>query len=203
MKRLIAAIFCLSVSSAFADDVADLEGLLKPLQTLEGGFQQKVKDRNGEVIQATEGRFAIRRPGFFFWESQDPHAQVIVGTPAELWVYDPDLEQATVRQKGAYADYNPSDLLSGDVSGLGEKFEVSQQKNKSDTHFTLKPKSNSAQYQQVHLHFKGKRPVAFAFSDQLNQSTEVTFSSLKLNRDLDEALFQFSPPPGTDVLVDE
>lgn len=203
MKRLYCLVACLTAPIAFADDVADLKQMLEPISTLKGEFSQSVKDKNGELIQATEGDFAIQRPGYFRWESAEPYPQLIVGTPEKLWVYDPDLEQATVREKQPYGQFNPSELLSGQVKGLAEQFEVNKRSEKAETLFILTPKKAHPQYQTIELRFEGGEPTSFRFSDQLNQSTEVRFNEVQVNESLQSSLFDFIPPKGTDVLVDE
>src|SRR5690606_21369700 len=127
-------------SLAHASDVDELKRRLEKVDTLEGQFTQTVRDKQGQVIQSGEGEVSIKRPGFFYWENKDPFAQIIVGNPQKLWVYDPDLEQVTVqKQDDTTGVYNPSRLLSGDLSGLEAAFNVKITTDSTGARFALTP----------------------------------------------------------------
>jgi outer membrane lipoprotein carrier protein len=40
-------------------------------------------------------------------------------------------------------------------------------------------------------------------TDNFGQLTDITFSELELNPQIDPGLFNFSPPEGLDVIIDE
>lgn len=203
MKKLIAILLCVT-SLAHANGVDELKSRLDKVETLQGEFTQVVKDKEGQVIQSGEGEFSIKRPGFFYWENKDPFAQIIVGNPQKLWIYDPDLEQVTVqKQDDADGVYNPSRLLSGDLSGLEKSFNVTLTKNRNGARFVLTPQDAQAQYERIILQFDKVAPVSFAFSDRLNQVTEVRFTKREVNRPVKQSRFEFVPPSGTDVVVNE
>ncbi len=203
MRKIIAMLFCLT-SMAHASSVDELKKRLEKVDTLEGEFTQRVKDSQGQVIQSGGGEFSIKRPGYFYWETRDPFAQIIVGNPQKLWVYDPDLEQVTV-QKQNVSDgvYNPSRLLSGDLSGLDTSFNVTATVDPAGARFTLTPKNAQAQYEDIVLQFDQVAPVSFTFSDRLHQVTEIRFTRRDVNRPVKQSRFEFEPPAGTDIVVNE
>lgn len=203
MKKIIAMLCCLT-SVAHAGGVDELKKRLDNVDTLEGEFTQTVKDNQGQVIQSGGGEFSIKRPGYFYWENRDPFAQVIVGNPQKLWVYDPDLEQVTVqKQDSSDGVYNPSRLLSGDLSGLDASFNVIATTDSAGARFTLTPKGAQAQYESIVLQFDRVAPVSFTFSDRLHQVTEVRFTRRDVNRPVKQSRFEFEPPAGTDIVVNE
>lgn len=203
MKKII-AIICCWTSLAHANGVDELKSRLDKVETLQGEFTQIVKDKQGQVIQSGVGAFFIKRPGYFYWENKDPFAQIIVGNPQKLWIYDPDLEQVTVqKQEDTEGVYNPSRLLSGDLSGLETSFNVKITSDRTETRFALTPKDAQAQYESIVLQFDQIAPISFAFSDRLDQVTEVRFTKREVNRPVEQSRFEFVPPSGTDIVVNE
>ncbi len=190
-------------SLAQANSASELKVALQSIDTLQGAFSQTVKDKHGKTLQASDGEFSIKRPGYFYWETGEPYPQTIVGNPEKLWIYDPDLEQVTIRPQVSQGQFNPSRLLSGDVSGLEKSFKIEEAKRKGTQVFTLRPLEANAQYREIELRFDKTAPTSFTFSDKLNQVTEVVFTRREVNTPVNSAKFDFSPPEGTDIITDE
>lgn len=189
---------------AFADDLVALRSLLDPVEDLSGEFTQTIVNKEGELVQKSSGTFSLKRPGYFLWKSAEPFPQTVVGSPTQLWVYDPDLEQATVRENNIHDNNSPVNILTGDVDALKTAFDVAKETAKSTTDFILTPKKlDEANYESVLVRFKGEQLDAIHFTDKLAQTTAVQFAALKQNAKLDKQLFEFVPPPGTDVISDQ
>lgn len=188
--------------AAAPESAARLQTLLGELQTLRGRFDQTLTSPAGEELQRSDGEFAIKRPGYFYWRAGEPAPQTIVGTPDKLWVYDPDLEQATLRAQNPYSEFNPSQLLSGNADSLAEQFTVEHSRSKGIDNYVLTPRAADSHYQYIRLSFKGKRPRAMAFADKLNQVTAIEFAKVSYNKPVADEAFAFEPPEGTDIVVD-
>lgn len=200
----LAYVLSLSAVAASADDLAELRELLDPVQNLAGEFSQTIVDKSGKTLQQSTGKFSLKRPGYFYWESQEPFPQTIVGSPDKLWVYDPDLEQATVREQNLNDSRSPVAILTGDVDTLRNTFNVSKAPASPHTEFVLRPKqAGEANYEQVAVVFQNEALQAIRFTDKLQQTTSVQFSGLTQNGPLDATLFEFVPPPGTDIVSDQ
>src|SRR5690606_25502209 len=70
------------------------------LQGLEGRFTQQVSDPNGRITETSSGTVAVSAPRLFRWQYVKPFEQLIVADGRKLWIYEPDLEQVTVRAQG-------------------------------------------------------------------------------------------------------
>lgn len=204
MKQLILGLglsFCAACVWA-AEPAQELKALLDDIESLQGEFTQTVKDQQGEVMQNSQGSFAVQRPGYFLWESAQPFAQTIIATPQTVWIYDPDLEQAT-RRRATQETGNPAALLSGELRDLESEFGVERSERESGVSFTLKPRQKDAQYREIVLHFEAGALTGLNFSDPLQQTTQIDFVELNTNPELDESVFVFEPPEGTDIIIDE
>ena len=85
------------IASFAADSIARVDAYLATLSTLTADFVQVVQDKQGQVTERAAGTLSISRPNRFRWDYQQPYVQTIVADGKKLWLYDPDLEQVTVR----------------------------------------------------------------------------------------------------------
>src|SRR3546814_12261893 len=68
---------------------------------------QTVYDVNGKLKETSSGRVALSAPRLFRWEYVKPYEQLVIADGSKVWVYDPDLAQATVRPQGAEEQNSP------------------------------------------------------------------------------------------------
>ena len=55
-------------------------------------------------------------------------------------------------------------------------------------------------FQRIALEFSGSELVALDLADSFGQDTRVEFTDTRVNSSLDPLLFDFEPPPGTDII---
>ncbi|TWQ60431.1 outer membrane lipoprotein chaperone LolA, partial [Xanthomonas vasicola] len=93
---------------------------------LDGQFSQRVTDANGKVKENSSGRVALATPRQFRWEYAKPYKQLIVADGKKVWVFDPDLEQVTVRAQGSEEQNSPLVALINPAL-LDKKYDVSEE----------------------------------------------------------------------------
>lgn len=182
------------------DAVDDLKQRLAPLTTLSARFVQTVYAADGHELQATSGDMKLARPGKVRWISAPPFEQWVVADGETLWVYDPDLQQVSVRPFLGDVGNTPAVLFIGGIGELERQFSVARKASGATLSYTLKPLAADSRYTELTLSFSGEIPTAMVLRDSLGQRTEMTFAKVVLNAPVDAALFHFDPPPGTDVL---
>lgn len=190
-------------SAAEAVAPAQLRAFLAETVTLEAEFSQVLLEADSDRSERSAGRFYLHRPMRFRWDYREPAPQLVVADGEHLWLFDPDLEQATVRRMDDGLSSTPAMLLSG--SGrLEDSFRVGAAYREDGVDWVeLAPLVASADFDAVRVGFEGGKLAAMELRDALGQTTLIRFSALRLNPSLDPALFQFVPPPGVDVLRDE
>lgn len=201
MKLFLALLFCAPLI-AFADAAQGLKNRLDAIQSLRGHFTQTLTDKSGANLQASSGEFALQRPGYFLWQSAAPYEQTVIGTPEKVWIYDPDLEQVTIRRAEQQGDKSPARLLSGDLSELRSSYDVSTTADDKNA-YHLVPRSSDSPYRYIEFAFNGDKLVALHFQDKLDQKTQIRFEQLQVNPSIPAGTFVFTAPDGTDVIVDE
>ena len=185
-------------------DIELFKARLDSIQSLSGDFQQSIVDNTGQAIQEdSTGTFTIKRPGYFLWESKEPFSQVVVGTPEETKIYDPDLEQLTIYSKGTSDPNNPANLLTGNVSSLKATFNIKHIQQSGLEQFELIPIDSGETYAKIMFEFSGNNLRSLKFWDKLDQKTDINFSKLKLNDKVSVQVFEFIAPAGTDIIRNE
>src|ERR1700753_183175 len=103
-----------------------LDKYLNDLKTLHTSFLQTLADPQGREIDRATGTLIVARPGKFSWDihpqtsgTNKGAGQLMVSDGRNLWFYDRDLEQVTVKPVDAALSATPAMLVSGTVE-VGE-----------------------------------------------------------------------------------
>jgi outer membrane lipoprotein carrier protein len=181
---------------------ARLDGFMRELQSLQADFEQQLRDGQGRLIETSSGTLSMRRPNHFRWDYLKPHPQTIVADGQRLWLYDPDLEQVTVRPLEQSLAGTPAMLLSGE-GDLRASFRVEKlEKIGAVDWLTLLPKRSDTDFKRVRLGLRGNALEAMELSDKLGQTTALEFRNVQRNPKFDAQRFVFKPPTGADVIGD-
>jgi outer membrane lipoprotein carrier protein len=205
VRVLLLSLLSLTPVSSFAagDSVARVDAYLSSLKTLTAQFVQVVQDSKGQVTDRASGTLWIARPNRFRWDYREPYSQTIVADGRKLWLYDPDLQQVTVRALEQGLGATPAMLLSG-AGKVGDAFTAGPIERRQDwTWCRLLPKQAGSDFEKVSLAFDdGSELAAMELVDKLGQTTTIQFSRLKRGAKVDAGTFQFVPPAGADVIGD-
>lgn len=182
--------------------VQRLSELLGKAQTLTGRFTQLSLDSSGARLQESSGEMDLKRPSQFRWHTDKPMEQLLVSNGEKIWLYDPDLEQVTIRKLDKRLTNTPALLLSGSLSNISENFEVSHREVGEVADFVLKPKTKDSLFGTLRLSFRDGVINDMQLIDNVGQRTNIKFSGVKLNQPLPANLFVFEIPPGTDVIAE-
>jgi outer membrane lipoprotein carrier protein len=181
-----------------ADATRLLNQALAGLTSLRAQFTQTITNTKG-VAQSASGTLLILKPGLFRWDYTKPR-QSLVCDGKRLWFYDEDLAQVTVKKAASVLANSPAQLLAGQYRWQ-EHFSASLQTSGSTVVIQLTPLSNQpSDFTGVQLRFRQDQLVGLAFSDKLNQHTEIVLSAPERNVKLTAADFVFKPPAGVDVV---
>ena len=183
-----------------AASAAELERYLAGLKSFEAQFRQTLHDSRGRVTEQADGRLYLEKPGRFRWEYREPNEQLIVSDGKNLWLFDVELEQVTVKPLDASLAMTPALLLAGQAS-VGESFTIEAAPAAGGMKwFALTPRRQDTDFTRLRLGFAGKDLRAMELEDKLQQRTLIVFSAVKRNPRLGSTLFAFVPPQGVDVI---
>ncbi len=177
-----------------------VDDFINNVRTMSGRFEQQLVDADGNVVDESSGTIEIRKPGRFRWTYLEPYEQIIVADGLNIWSYDVDLEQVTVKAQADVLASTPALLLGGSQQVL-EDFEYIGSFTDRDTVWVrLRPKSTENGFTSIELGFNDGQLGRMIFSDNLGQTTLIALFDLSLNEDIDDRRFVFSPPAGVDVV---
>jgi len=200
-----AALLLMSAGTASAADSAraKLDAFGKGLNAVSAEFEQHMTDQNKHADKTSRGTLALQAPRQFRWDVAAPYKQLIVADGEKVWIYDPDLEQVTVRAQGTEEAHSPLTVLT-DLSQLDRNFTASEQGEREGLSWLrLKSKDKEPQFEYADLGFDAASGLArMAFKDTLGNSTEIHFSHWQRNPKLATDAFRFVPPPGVDIIGD-
>ncbi len=203
LAGLLAALLLLFAAPAAATDDARLalERFMAGLETFSAEFTQTVSDETGFTLQESEGVMHLGLPDRLYWEVREPFPQVVVSDGRELWTFEPDLAQATVRPLGDALEATPIAAIS--------------QPDRLEAHFRtmilpvpdgealrllLLPRDEHADFVRMMLDLTPDGDlVRMQFEDLFGQVTDVRFSASERNPELDPDTFRFEVPDGADV----
>lgn len=191
----------LFATSAFAGARDELKTFTTGLKGLDGQFTQKVYDGGGKLKETSNGRVALSAPRLFRWEYNKPYEQLIVADGKRVWVYDPDLQQATVREQGIEEENSPLAALI-DPGKLDKQFNVAETAAQGGVQWlTLTPRQEGdASFQTARLAFTGGQLVKMEVKDAVGQRTEISFAGWKRNPSFAAGTFKYAPGKGVDVV---
>ena len=171
-------------------------------QSARANFEQKVFDRSGKLVQESRGTLAFSRPGKFRWSYEKPFAQLIVGDGTRVWVYDPDLQQVTVKRIDQVMTSTPAALLAGNNEAL-RAFQIADLGTTDGLEWLEAiPREKEGGFERVRLGFGFSGLEVMELADSFGQKTVLRLTSYERNPSIDPAQFRFLPPKGADVIGD-
>lgn len=183
-----------------ADAIAQLRSFVAATRSAEGEFEQIVSARSGRRPQQAAGRFAYARPGRFHWEYERPYRQVLVGDGSQLWTWDPDLNQVTVRALGDALGATPAAILFGN-GALEDNFILAEGGMEDGLAWVeAQPRQSESGFAMLRIGLADGRLQRMEMRDHFGQLTTIRFIRLQPNPALAAGRFQFTPPPGADVI---
>ncbi|MEM8594528.1 MAG: outer membrane lipoprotein chaperone LolA [Pseudomonadota bacterium] len=174
---------------------------LKPVTSFTANFHQKVIDEDKQVVETLSGEMSVKQPGKLHWTTNKPFSQTLVTDGKQLWFYDEDLKQVTVKKVVSSLMQSPALILSGDIKSLNKNFKVKEVAQKSSgKNFSLTPLKDNSMFETLNLILKDGKVSQLIIRDALQQKTIITLSNVKQNVKLNNTLFSFKAPKGVKVV---
>lgn len=193
----------LAPASVEASAIDSLKAFIQETRTVRANFSQTLYDRNARTLQESNGTLQFERPEKFRWTYEKPYEQLIVGDGIQVWFYDHDLNQVTVRQFNIAIGSSPAALLAGS-SAIEDNFVLTELGLQNQIEWLEAiPKSKESVFEFIQMGFSPEGTLKImALRDNFGQTTLLTFSDLDKNPKLPADLFKFIPPENADVISD-
>ncbi len=183
-----------------ADGITSLKNFYDKTHAMHANFYQVVTDRQGRKIQEVYGEMQLKRPNKFRWDYNKPYEQQIISDGNQVWLYDTELAQVTVRTLSKALGSSPAALLAGDDS-LDKNFKLMNTSQKDSLDWvSATPKDKETGFEKISLGFKDNTLQEMDLVDSFGHQTQIIFSKVVLNPSLADKLFLFKAPKGVDVV---
>jgi outer membrane lipoprotein carrier protein len=204
-----------------------LDKYLDNLKTLRTTFLQTLADGQGREIDRATGTLIVARPGKFSWDIHPQAASAAVasggagavadsGAASEpgssnagqlmvcdghnLWFFDRDLEQVTVKPVDAALSATPAMLLSGTVD-VRKNFTLTPAGQRDGLDWVLvEPHGTDADFRDALFGFANGDLKRMILEDKLGQTATILFDHIERNGPVTAQETSFTPPKGTDVI---
>jgi outer membrane lipoprotein carrier protein len=199
-----------------------LDRYLEHVKTLRVKFLQTLADAHGAEVGRSSGTLIVERPGKFRWQirpqadapapasskgadtgqgSATTGGQVMVSDGHNLWYYDRDLQQVTVRPVTAALSATPAMLLSGTVD-VRQHFNETNAGTRDGLDWVyVEPRSTEADFKSALFGFDHKGTLQrMILEDKLGQIATIIFEDVEVNVPVPDKELTFTPPPGADVI---
>jgi outer membrane lipoprotein carrier protein len=205
-QLVLVAGLCIALQSVSAQVRVDEAGerlvrdFVDTIETMEARFEQALIDTEGEVVERSNGTLAIERPGKFRWSYVEPYEQELVADGLNIWSYDVDLAQVTVKPQAEALANTPALLLGGDEEALAQfRFDSAVVEN-GTTWVRMIPVDTSSGFERMELGFLDGQLSRMAFFDNLEQTTLVALYEVVTNEPIDAERFAFDVPAEADLV---
>ena len=216
-----------AATSAALQAPTPLDRYLKNLRTLRVKFLQTVADAHGAEVSRSTGTLIVERPGKFRWDinpqgtaqravagpsaaaqgagaaqaNAPESGQLMVSDGRNLWYFDRDLQQVTVRPMTAALSATPAMLLSGNVDVRQHFTESSAGMRDGLDWVYVEPRSTQADFKSALFGFDRKGTLQrMILEDKLGQVVTIIFQDVATNVPVPASELTFTPPPGADVI---
>ncbi|MFC3193810.1 outer membrane lipoprotein chaperone LolA [Marinicella sediminis] len=175
-----------------------LQALRTDLQGLTAAFKQYELDEGNRQLEINTGTVWMQSPDKFRWLYKDPIEQLIVADGEQVWVYDEDLEQVTVKEQDNAL--NPIYVIINDELS-NQHYDINYELSVQGIDWvSLTPKVPSEEVKSVWLALEKNMVKQIKVFNQFDQVMVFEFYQTEKNPKLAADLFSFSPPEGVDVI---
>ena len=152
-----------------------------------------------KVSTPSTGTFLFARPGKFIWIYQKPYDQLLQADGDNLYIYDKDLNQVTVRKLGNALGSSPAAILFGS-NDLEKNFTLREIGSKGGLEWLeATPKTKDTTFEKIGIGLRDGLPEAMELRDSFGQVSLLSFTRFEKNPALAVGQFKFVTPKGADV----
>jgi outer membrane lipoprotein carrier protein len=185
--------------------VSLLDHYLEGLRTLRANFSQTLTDSHGAEVDRGSGTLVVSRPGKLRWELRPQGAhegtgELMVADGKNVWFYDRDLAQVSVKPIDAGLSGTPAMLLSGAVE-VRRNFVLNDGGEHDGLNWvTVEPRAADSDFRRARLGFVHGDLTRMILEDKLGQTATIVFDHAVRNGPVAAEEVSFTPPQGADVI---
>ena len=197
---LLAGAFAIS-GTVHASALEQFKSFVAGTKAARGEFtqQQTPKSATSKAAPVSTGTFVFARPGKFIWTYVKPYEQLLQADGEQLYIYDKDLNQVTVKKLGNALGASPAAILFGS-NDLDKNFTLSEAGTRGGLEWlSATPKTSDSTFEQIRIGLRNGTPEMMELHDAFGQTSVIAFKKFEKNPALSAQQFKFVMPAGADV----
>ncbi|MBC7456433.1 MAG: outer membrane lipoprotein chaperone LolA [Massilia sp.] len=197
---LLAGAFILT-GTAHASALEQFKSFVAGTKAARGEFtqQQNPKSATSKAGPVSARTFVFARPGKFIWTYVKPYEQLLQADGEQLYIYDKDLNQVTVKRLGNALGASPAAILFGS-NDLDKNFTLSEAGTRAGLEWlSATPKTSDSTFEQIRIGLRNGTPEMMELHDAFGQTSVIAFKKFEKNPPLSAQQFKFVMPAGADV----
>jgi outer membrane lipoprotein carrier protein len=195
-----------AIAMSIAEVIDKAQDAYEKTLDMKANFIQEVNIKALNKTDREEGIFYFKNPRRMVWDYLKPKAKKMVINPQTAWLYIPEDRVVYLQDaEGVFKSKVSVRFLSG-LGKLTEDFRitfVSPDNVDREGNFLLNlvPKERDFGIEEFFLTLdKGTFQVTrLSFTDSYGNKTRLLFRNIKINNNLTEKFFSFTPPAGVEV----
>lgn len=200
---MIVSILISSVSIATADELtSEIQKTYDSIKTFKADFTQTLTNAASKEQDVRSGKIIFKQPSLLRWESVNPEQELLIVGESVVWDYFPEENLALkYRTKQLFNSKTMIKFISGQAR-LEEDFIVENQGDDNGlTKLKLQPlePETGLVLAYVWVDPVKKMLVKTLVVDFYGNGNEVSMSNIEIDPEVEDSLFQFTPPTGVDV----
>jgi len=190
----------LTAQAASADGMTSVKAFYEQTKSVRANFHQLVTDKQGRKVQEVDGEMQLLRPNKFRWDYHKPYEQQIISDGNQVWLYDTELAQVTVRSLDKSIGSSPAALLAGGAA-IDKTFKLANAPRKDNLEWvSATPHDKESGFDKILMGFNGSKIQEMSLIDSFGHTTKIVFTEVEVNAALEEKSFLFKTPKGVDVV---
>lgn len=190
----------LAVQTASADGMSSVKSFYEQTKSVRANFHQVVTDKQGRKVQEVDGEMQLLRPNKFRWDYHKPYEQQIISDGKQVWLYDIELAQVTVRALSQSIGSSPAALLAGGAA-IDKTFKLINAPGKDTLEWVNAiPKDKESGFDMILMGFNANKIQEMSLVDSFGHTTKIVFTQVEVNPALEDKNFLFKAPKGVDVV---
>lgn len=157
-----------------------------------------------DIRDTATGRVWIKHPGRMRWEYATPEIHAIITDGKTLWIYRPEDRQVIIGDALAYFGDGKGASFLSNIRLIPEAFTVSVAPPAGEGLHTLRliPHRKQLDLNEIYLNIDKTTfdIVGVLTINAYDDQTRLEFKNINFSNEMDENLFHFQAPAGTDVL---
>jgi outer membrane lipoprotein carrier protein len=183
-----------------------IEGQYNRTIDFQADFVQETVLKSLGKTEREQGRLYFKKPRKMLWIYEKPKAKKLVVNSEKSWLYVPEDQVAYVQKTDRLLKSTAAVRLLSGFIGIKNDFQVQfapsdQIEDKGNYLLRLIPKDRNAGFSKAHININGTtyNINQVWFEDPYGNVTRVKLSNIKLNQQLKDEKFLFTPPSGVEV----